>query len=50
MHNCEDHFLPEIIDPETARCFPTDRRRAGFHYHTKEGIPVIRYRTRDLTI
>jgi phenylacetate-CoA ligase len=50
MHINEDHFLPEIIDPETLR--PVADGEMGelvFTTITKEGIPLIRYRTRDLT-
>ncbi len=50
MHIHEDHFLPEIIDPETLE--PVPRGEIGelvFTTITKEGIPLIRYRTRDLT-
>ena len=46
----EDHFLPEIVDPETGT--PVPDGRAGelvFTSLTKEAMPVIRYRTRDLT-
>lgn len=50
LHVYEDHFLPEIIDPETL-----DSVAAGetgelvFSTITKEGLPLLRYRTRDLT-
>ena len=50
MHINEDHFLPEIIDPETLE--PVAQGEIGelvFTTITKEGIPLIRYRTRDLT-
>ncbi len=50
LHICEDHFLPEIIDPETLK--PLSEGETGelvFTTLTKEGIPLIRYRTRDLT-
>ncbi|MEL7587889.1 MAG: phenylacetate--CoA ligase [Prolixibacteraceae bacterium] len=50
MHIHEDHFLPEIIDPETLQ--PVSPGKVGelvFTTITKEGIPLIRYRTRDLT-
>ena len=50
MHINEDHFLPEIIDPDTLQ--PVDQGEIGelvFTTITKEGIPLIRYRTRDLT-
>ena len=47
----EDHFYPEIVDPETrARRCPTASRASWcFTSLTKEAMPVIRYRTRDLT-
>jgi len=50
MHINEDHFLPEIIDPETLE--PVASGEMGelvFTTITKEGMPLIRYRTRDLT-
>lgn len=50
MHINEDHFFPEIIDPETLQ--PLAVGEIGelvFSTISKEGIPLIRYRTRDLT-
>lgn len=50
MHINEDHFIPEIINPETLE--PVNSGEIGelvFSTITKEGIPVLRYRTRDLT-
>ena len=50
MHINEDHFLPEIINPETLE--PMAQGEIGelvFSTITKEGIPLLRYRTRDLT-
>lgn len=50
MHVMEDHFIPEIIDPETLE--PVKPREMGelvFSTVTKEGMPILRYRTRDLT-
>lgn len=50
MHINEDHFIPEIIDPETLE--PVNPGEIGelvFSTVTKEGMPIIRYRTRDLT-
>ena len=50
LHINEDHFFPEIIDPETTEILPEGS--AGelvFTTLTKEGLPLIRYRTRDLT-
>jgi phenylacetate-CoA ligase len=50
MHVNEDHFVPEIIDPETLQPVdPGERGELVFTTITKEGIPLIRYRTRDLT-
>ncbi len=50
MHINEDHFYPEIIDPETLLPLPAgERGELVFTTITKEGIPLIRYRTRDLT-
>jgi phenylacetate-CoA ligase len=46
----EDHFFPEIIDPETSRVLPDgETGELVFTSLTKEAMPVIRYRTRDLT-
>jgi phenylacetate-CoA ligase len=46
----EDHFYPEIVDPETGRVLPDgERGELVFTSLTKEALPVIRYRTRDLT-
>ena len=50
MHINEDHFIPEIIDTETLE--PVNPGEIGelvFSTVTKEGMPIIRYRTRDLT-
>jgi phenylacetate-CoA ligase len=51
----EDHFYPEIIDPQTGEVLPYDPAKGSaegelvFTTLTKEALPVIRYRTRDLT-
>ncbi|MCP4823338.1 MAG: phenylacetate--CoA ligase [Shimia sp.] len=46
----EDHFYPEIIDPETGAVLPDgELGELVFTTLTKEGLPMIRYRTRDLT-
>ena len=46
----EDHFYPEIIDPETGRVLPDGEiGELVFTSLTKEALPIIRYRTRDLT-
>jgi phenylacetate-CoA ligase len=50
MHINEDHFVPEIIDPETLQPMPAGEvGELVFSTITKEGIPLLRYRTRDLT-
>ena len=46
----EDHFYPEIIDPDTGKVLPDgEQGELVFTSLTKEAMPVIRYRTRDLT-
>ncbi|MCR8924457.1 phenylacetate--CoA ligase [Dasania sp. GY-MA-18] len=46
----EDHFYPEIIDPETGEVLPDgEEGELVFTSLTKEALPIIRYRTRDLT-
>ncbi len=46
----EDHFYPEIIDPATGQALPDGSHgELVFTSLTKEALPVIRYRTRDLT-
>ena len=46
----EDHFYPEIIDPETGAVLPDGSEgELVFTTLTKEALPVVRYRTRDLT-
>lgn len=46
----EDHFYPEIVDPETGTTLPDgEPGEVVFTSLTKQGFPVIRYRTRDLT-
>lgn len=50
LHVYEDHFLPEIIDPETLELLPEgETGELVFTTLTKEGLPMIRYRTKDLT-
>ena len=50
LHINEDHFLPEIIDPNTLEVLPEgELGELVFTTITKEGLPIIRYRTRDLT-
>jgi phenylacetate-CoA ligase len=46
----EDHFYPEVIDPQTGEVLPDgEKGELVFTSLTKEALPVIRYRTRDLT-
>jgi phenylacetate-CoA ligase len=46
----EDHFYPEVIDPETGEVLPDgEEGELVFTSLTKEALPIIRYRTRDLT-
>ena len=50
LHIWEDHFYPEIVDPDTGAVLPDGSKgELVFTSLTKEGMPVIRYRTRDLT-
>ena len=50
MHISEDHFLPEIINADTGDVLANgEKGELVFTTLTKEGIPVIRYRTRDIT-
>ena len=50
MHVNEDHFIPEILDPKTLQpVTPGEIGELVFSTITKEGIPILRYRTRDLT-
>ncbi len=50
LHVWEDHFYPEIIDPQTGEVLPDGQMgELVFTTLTKEGLPMIRYRTRDLT-
>ncbi|MBE6733503.1 MAG: phenylacetate--CoA ligase [Ruminococcaceae bacterium] len=49
MHVCEDNFIAEIIDPDTGEVLPEGSEgELVFTTITKEGFPVIRYRTRDI--
>ena len=48
-HICEDHFFPEIVNPETLEPLPYGQSgELVFTTLTKEGMPLLRYRTRDL--
>ncbi len=50
LHIWEDHFYPEIIDPVTGEVLPDGQfGELVFTTLTKEGLPMVRYRTRDLT-
>jgi phenylacetate-CoA ligase len=51
LHIAEDHFLPEVVDPDTGEPLPPgERGELVFTTLTKEALPLIRYRTRDLTM
>ncbi len=50
LHVQEDHFIPEIIDPETEQVLPAGSKgELVFSTITKEGMPLLRYRTRDIS-
>ncbi|MGI6095471.1 MAG: phenylacetate--CoA ligase family protein [Lachnospiraceae bacterium] len=50
LHVYEDHFLPEVVDPKTFQKVPEgETGELVFTTLTKEGIPLLRYRTKDLT-
>jgi len=50
LHIWEDHFYPEVIDPETGDVLPDgELGELVFTSLTKEAFPIVRYRTRDLT-
>lgn len=50
LHIWEDHFYPEIVDPETGEVLPDgEKGELVFTSLTKEAFPIIRYRTKDLT-
>ena len=50
LHIWEDHFYPEIVDPITGEVLPEgERGELVFTSLTKQAMPVLRYRTRDLT-
>ena len=51
MHICEDNFIAEIINPDTGEVLPYgEQGELVFTTLTKEGFPVIRYRTRDICV
>ncbi len=50
LHIFEDHFFPEIIDPQTMKQLPDgEKGELVLTTLTREGMPVIRFRTRDIT-
>ncbi|GAA0248949.1 phenylacetate--CoA ligase PaaK [Cryptosporangium japonicum] len=50
LHVWEDHFYPEVIDPITGRVLPDgEEGELVFTSLTKQAMPIVRYRTRDLT-
>ncbi len=50
LHIWEDHFYPEVIDPDSGKVLPDgEEGELVFTSLTKEAMPIIRYRTRDLT-
>jgi phenylacetate-CoA ligase len=50
IHICDDHFYPEIIDPETTQVLPPGRvGELVITTLTREATPLLRYRTRDIT-
>jgi phenylacetate-CoA ligase len=50
LHIWEDHFLPEVVDPITGEVLPDGQEgELVFTSLTKQAMPVVRYRTRDLT-
>ncbi len=51
LHIADDHFYPEIIDPITSEVLPIgEKGEIVFTTITKEGLPLLRYRTRDLSV
>lgn len=50
LHIWEDHFYPEVVDPDTGEVLPDgEKGELVFTSLTKEAFPIVRYRTRDLT-
>ncbi|HEX9441895.1 MAG TPA: phenylacetate--CoA ligase [Roseiflexaceae bacterium] len=50
LHICEDHFIPEIVDPDSSARLPDGEiGELVFTCVTKEALPLLRYRTRDRT-
>jgi phenylacetate-CoA ligase len=51
MHVNEDHFIPEIIDPDTGKTLPEgEKGELVFTCISKEAFPLLRYRTRDICV
>ena len=51
MHVNEDHFIPEIINPQTGEVLPEgEKGELVFSCITKQGFPLLRYRTRDICV
>ncbi|RPI06900.1 MAG: phenylacetate--CoA ligase [Ignavibacteriae bacterium] len=51
LHIFEDHFIPEVVDPHTLELLPDGQiGELVFTCVTKEALPLLRYRTRDLTV
>jgi len=51
LHIFEDHFIPEIINPQTGDVLPYgEKGELVFTTITKEALPLIRYRTRDISV
>jgi len=51
LHIFEDHFIPEIIDPKSGEVLPYGQKgELVFTTITKEAFPLIRYRTRDISV
>ena len=51
MHICEDHFLVEVIDPDTGEVLPEGSKgEIVFTCLDKEAFPLLRYRTRDISV
>ncbi|HID96880.1 MAG TPA: phenylacetate--CoA ligase family protein, partial [Thermodesulfobacteriaceae bacterium] len=50
LHVFEDHFIPEVIDPETGKRLPDgEEGELVFTTVTKQALPILRYRTKDIT-
>jgi phenylacetate-CoA ligase len=51
LHIFDDHFYPEIIDPQTLKTLPEgEKGELVLTTLTREGMPILRFRTRDITI